>query len=214
MLKDSGEFCIFSSLSVSWIFGLVYIRDVTVGRFHIQTRFIEFDIHISNLSALCTTKYISPTLLPLFICIAHIYIFFVYVHIYMFTSKRSNPCLVAQVRFSPDLFCLQALMYLSANRSLTSLCFISIYYTCTLRMTARCYDCLDIVWKHKSLNCLTCWKILASFAFLVLFRFLGFLDLYISAMWPLVDFTFRPDSSNSIFIFRISLLCAPRNTFQ
>ena len=60
----------------------------------------------------------------------------------MFTSKHSNPCLVAQVRLSPDLFCLQALMYLSANWSLTSLCFISIFYTCTLRMTARCQSVL------------------------------------------------------------------------
>ncbi len=117
---------------------------MTVDRFHIQTRFIVFDIHISNLSALCTSKYISPTS-SLFLFVSHIYIFFVYVHIYMFTSKRSNPCLVAQVRFLPDLFCLQALMYLSANWSLTSLRFISIFYTCTLRMTARCYDCLDIV---------------------------------------------------------------------
>ncbi len=64
---------------------------------------------------------------------------------YMFTSKNSNPCLVAQVRVKPDLFCLQALMYLSANIVPFEFLFISIFYTCTLRMTARCYDCLDLV---------------------------------------------------------------------
>ena len=125
MLKYSGEFCIFVLFRFFGFLDILIYPLCDRYAIHIQTTFLVFDIHISNLSALCTTKYISPTSSLFYLYRTYIYSLFMFTYI---CSQVNIPTLVWWLKSGFHLTCSAYKRWCICRQIGVSLVYVSYLY--------------------------------------------------------------------------------------